>query len=160
MDETITTEEEIITPEEETLEIDLSEGEEDVEALKKQIATLKAQKEHFRKKSEKVGDVKKLNTSSDNVFTREEAVLVAQGMSLDDLDKLKGIQKGLGLKNLKEAQESDLFVAYSEKKKADKRRESASLGASGGTGKSSEVKAQPNMSEEEHRKLWAEHYKK
>jgi len=165
MDDT-KTEEEIIIPEEETLELDLEDtkGEyvpptkEEYEALQKKLKTVQAQKEHFRSKAGK--QETKPDTSSDNVFTREEAVLIAQGMDLDDLDKLKGIQKGLGLKSFKEALDSDLWTAYSEKKKADAKREKASLGASGGSGKSSELTAKSDMSEEEHRKLWEAHYKK
>lgn len=163
MDTTISNEETIL--DNDIIEIeDTTEGEEtlsaeEAKALKKQVATLQAQKEHFRKKAEKAGEIKP-NTPSDNGFTREEAVLIAQGMDLDDLDKLKAIQKGLGLGSFKEALESDLFTAYSDKKKADKKRQQASLGASGGTGRSGTIEAKPNMSEEDHRKLWEKSYRK
>lgn len=157
---------ETYVPEEETLEIEAEDvGEvaeslspEEIKALKKQVHLLQAQKEHFRKKAEKVAD--KPNTASDNVFTRDEAVLIAQGMDLDDLDNLKAIQKGTGVKTLKEALESPLFKAYSKEKKEEQKRKAASLGASGGTGRSSEIKPKPNMSEDEHRKFWATHYNK
>ena len=166
MDNTISNEEEII-PAEETLETDIEvEATEtptvdDYNRILKENQTLKAQKEHFKKKAEKVGQATttKTETSPDNFMSREEAVLIAQGYDLEDLDNLKAIQRGAGLKSFKEALENPLFKSYHKDKKAEQRRKDASLGASGNSGNSkSEVK--PNMSEDEHKELWAKHYQK
>jgi len=151
-EETLEVEEEEEVVEDTTEEEEVNENEAEIERLRKENLTLKAQKEHFKKKANK----KDINTSSDASFTREEAVLIAQGMDLEDLDNLKVIQKGQGLKTFKEAVESPLFVAYSKAKKAEKKRKESSLGASKGSGGSSDTVFKPDMSEEEHRKAWKE----
>lgn len=156
-------EDELVDTEAEELEIDLddtvAEGEytpptkEEYEELKKQILTIKAQKEHFKKKANKKETV---STPHEDSFTREEAVLIAQGMDLEDLDNLKAIQKGLGLSSFKDAVDSSLFKAYRNEKQTEKKRKESSLGASGGSGDSTESKFRPGMSAEEHEKAWRE----
>ena len=131
----------------------------EVEKLKKEVQTLRAQKEHFKKKAGvKAGEVK-TNASSNDTLTREEVVLIANGMTLEDMDQLKIIQKGSGL-SLKEAMETNMFKAYSKETQAETKRKKASLGASKGTGGGSELRAKPNMTEEEHRELFKKYQNK
>lgn len=160
MDNTISNEEEVI--EEETSDVveEVSEVPtvDDYNRLIKENKTLKAQKEHFKKKSQAI-PAKTDTPSSSEFLSREEAVLIAQGVDIDDLDQLKAIQKGFGYKSFKEAMDSQLFKAYSKEKKAEKERESASLGASGGsTGSRPAVTS--DMSEEDHKAAWAKAYQK
>lgn len=131
----------------------------EVEKLKKEVQTLRAQKEHFKKKAGVKASEVKTNASSDDTLTREEVVLIANGMTLEDMDQLKIIQKGSGL-NLKEAMETPMFKAYSKEQQAETKRKKASLGASKGTGGGSEIESKPNMTEEEHRALFKKYQNK
>lgn len=157
-----TTMEDVITPDEETLEEDNEVSEvptvDDYNRLLKENKTLKAQKEHFKKKSQ-VTPAKTDAPSSSEFLSREEAVLIAGGVDIDDLDQLKAIQKGFGYKSFREAMDSPLYKSYSKDKKVEKERESASLGASGGsTGSRPAVTS--DMSEEDHKAAWAKVYQK
>lgn len=167
MDNTISNDEEVIASDDNTNEetnFEDNQGSEaptleDYEKLKKENLTLKAQKEHFKKKLEKSGKSPQADTPSSDFISREEVVLIAQGIDIDDLDQLKAIQKGTGVKSLKEATENPLFKAYKKEKKEEKLRQEASLGASNGSG-SQTTQSKPDMSTEEHKELWNKYYKK
>ena len=64
---------------------------EDVEALKKQINTLNAQKEHWKKKAEKGDDAPKKPTSSSkevSLSTRDTIALIEAKVSTEDFDEV------------------------------------------------------------------------
>jgi hypothetical protein len=81
----------------ETEEIDLdlsddTEEKEDVEALKKDIATLKAQKEHWKKKANEKGidkeDKKEVTKESNDLSTKDTLALMEAKISADDFDEV------------------------------------------------------------------------
>lgn len=87
--------------------------------------------------------------------SREELILIAKGMEEEDLDQLKVIAKGKGI-SLKDAEKDPLFEAYYSKVQKERKAEQAKLGASRGSGyqKNQPDFANPNLSEDEHRKLF------
>lgn len=90
-----------------------------------------------------------------NTLSREEAILIAEGMKLEDLEKLQVIAKGTG-KSLLEAKSDPMFTAYYEQVQKERKSEQARLGASKGSGNKEN---KPNigsegLSDEEHKKLW------
>jgi len=92
--------------------------------------------------------------SKENQYlTREEGVLLAQGYDDKDLETLKTIANGKGI-SLLEAKDDELFKAYSDKKKADEKKQKSTLGASKGSGS---VKPKPEpKTREEHKEMWME----
>jgi hypothetical protein len=74
-------------------------------------------------------------------------------MDLEDLDKLKLIQRGMG-GTLKEAYDSDLYQSHIKQSEAETKRKKAQLGAGGGSGTEKSDFDKPNLTEEEHRALW------
>jgi len=99
------------------------------------------------------GSKKQDNASGENKYlTREEAVLLnSEDLDFDDLEVLRKVQRGEGVNSLKEAKDSDLFQAYHERKKKEKKSKEASLGASqGGSGRDDSGFKQ-GMSEDEHK---------
>ncbi len=110
------------------------------------------------KKLEKSDTTKKLeakDTSSEDVLTRDEAMLIAGGVDAEDLEQLKAIQKGTGV-SLSEAVKNPMYEAYKEKKVKEAKRKKAQLGAGSGSGggESDDIN-KPGLTEEEHRKLWS-----
>lgn len=118
---------------------------EDFEAAQKAIKTLKAQKEHWKKKAEQVKpnepiekkeekkpELKKTNTeqiSSSEIV--EMSRLAARGYSDEEMDLLKDIKNLKGLNNLTEAIESPLFKATKEQKELEAKKAKAQLPPSG-----------------------------
>lgn len=119
---------------------------EDFEKAQKAIKTLKAQKEHWRKKAtqveskpiekeekkEKQPESKKSNAeqvSSSEIV--EMSRLAARGYSDEEMDLLKDIKNLKGLNNLTEAIESPLFKATKEQKEIEAKKEKAQLPPSG-----------------------------
>lgn len=96
-------------------------------------------------------------TSNPASLTREEAALIASGMSLEEVDMLGSLAKAQGV-TLSEARDSELFVAYQEKKQREAKAAKAKLGASSGSGRHREKSsfATPNLSDEDHKKMWKE----
>lgn len=154
------TEEDLEVSEEETTEEDSEEQEGDIESLK----------EDNKEKEKKIKELEALivknkkaskETPKDDdspYLTKEEAFLLKE-LEVEDLEKLKQVQKGIGAKSLKEAKESDLFTSYIEKKKEERKSKEASLGASKGSGKG-EDEFKPGMSDEEHKKAWKKRHGK
>lgn len=146
------------TTENDELELEL-EPEEDVEALKKEIETLKAQKEHWRKKAaqpvEKTEQPKTETTPSITEEVIEVKILKAQGVSDELITQLKKIAR-VNETSIIEAQSDPYFIAFKEKIEAEAKKEKASLPASRNSGSVRKSKdfTSTGLSEEEHKQLW------
>ena len=86
-------------------------------------------------------------------LTREEAILIAKGVSEEVLTEASEYAKFKGI-TLKAAMEAPLIVALSDKIKQEERRNGALLGASNGSGKNTggDLSQVVGMTEGEHRK--------
>jgi hypothetical protein len=119
---------------------------EDYQRLVKEVQTLKAQKEHFKKKATqtpKETETNKTNTSSG--LTREEAILFAKGLTEEDIELAAKIAQVNGV-SLVKATEDDYFQAKLQARQQEARSKGAKLGAS--TGGGFEIPSQ--LSDEEH----------
>jgi len=82
------------TVNDEELKLDLSDdNSEDVETLKKEIATLKAQKEHFKKKAEtkvetKVETKEEATVHSQDISQKDYLLLAKSNVDLEDVDEV------------------------------------------------------------------------
>lgn len=135
-------------------------GDEDVETLKKEnqtkdekIKELEALIVKNKKESKDSDDSDDDSKDEDSPYITKDEVVLLKELDVEDLDKLKSVQKGFGFKTLKEAKESDIFTAYLEKRDREQKSKDASLGASKGSGKG-EGKFKPGMSREEHKQQW------
>lgn len=122
---------------------------EDYQRLKKEAETLKAQKEHWRKKAQtsqpKGEELKKSNETNVSEEDLIRTARLASQLDDDDLEVLKTLSGSLA-----EKINNPLFKAYKEKKVKKQKSESASLKPSNGI---SAPKAKPDMTPEEH-KAW------
>lgn len=84
-------------------------------------------------------------------LSRDEVVLLAQGMTEEEVSKLHSVAKAEGV-SLREAKDSDLFTAWYDKKQREKKSEMAKL-SGGGSAKTQAVKMS-GLSESEHKDLW------
>lgn len=137
---------------EETNEEDNEDGTptiEDYQRLKKEAETLKAQKEHWRKKAQtsqpKGEELKKSNETNVSEEDLIRTARLASQLDDDDLEVLKTLGGSLA-----EKINNPLFKAYKENKVKKQKSESASLKPSNGI---LSPKAKPNMTPEEH-KAW------
>ena len=137
---------------EETNEEDNDDGTptiEDYQRLKKEAETLKAQKEHWRKKAQtsqpKGEELKKSNETNVSEEDLIRTVRLASQLDDDDLEVLKTLGGSLA-----EKINNPLFKAYKENKVKKQKSESASLKPSNGI---SAPKVKPDMTPEEH-KAW------
>ena len=103
------------------------------EKLQKELKTLKAQKEHWRKKANlKPGESKdkpkeEIKKTNDNYLTRDEAILLTKGYDEDDIQQLKRIA---GDNSLIEASNDPLFKAYKKEKQQKEKASKAQLSSS------------------------------
>lgn len=100
------------------------------------------------------------STSSNNAtssLTREEAVLIAKGYSLDEVEKAKKIAAVEEVDLLKAA-ESDIFTSWKKSNDEKIKREKAQLGVSRGVKTSAAKKGfgTPGLSDAEHKELFQE----
>ena len=151
-DELETETEEETLEDEETNEEDNEDGTptiEDYQRLKKEAETLKAQKEHWRKKAQtsqpKGEELKKSNETNVSEEDLIRTARLASQLDDDDLEVLKTLGGSLA-----EKINNPLFKAYKENKVKKQKSESASLKPSNGI---LSPKAKPNMTPEEH-KAW------
>ena len=115
----------------------------------------------FKRTKRAEEEVKKLRQPKENLqtkevssgLTREEAILIAKGVSEEVLTEASEYAKFKGI-TLKAAMEAPLIVALSDKIKQEERRNGALLGASNGSGKNTggDLSQVVGMTEEEHRK--------
>lgn len=94
----------------------------------------------------------KTNETS-NGLTREEAILIARGVSEDVINEANDVARAKGI-TLSEAMKTPLISAFIEKKEAEEKRSKAQLGSSNYSGKagSKDITQAVGMTEEEHRK--------
>jgi len=144
IDETIDEGQEEVTEVEETTDEPNSDDDssgptsEDYEALKKEAETLKAQKEHWRKKAtskpkekEEIKETNKINTEQiRETDVIELARLASKGYSDEEISLLRDIKSLKGLNNLSDAINTPLFKANLKEKEDLDKRDKASLGAS------------------------------
>lgn len=180
-------EEEVVVPtdevvEEETTEVDETieeEPEEEVveglddqdydtlmETAKKAIKdskTLKAQKEHYKTKAQKLAtkaveeQPKKPLTNQD--LSREEVVLIAKGIPGDEIEYLMALQSGYkaqGIeKSLLELNEKEpAVIALREKRLKEQKDKDAAIGPSGKKSTKTEPAIKAGMTREDHKKAW------
>ena len=157
---------EIEEEEVEDIEIDDTPTLEDFEKAQKAIKTLKAQKEHWRKKAntqvvadkpiekkeEKKPESKKSNTEQVNSSEIVElSRLAARGYSDEEMELLKDIKNLKGYNNLTEAIESPLFKANKEQKELEQKKAKAQLPPSG---RSSIFKEGQEPTKDDLKKAW------
>lgn len=158
-------EEEVITPVEEIPEPITDEVEdvaddiptvEDYMKLKREAETLKAQKDHWRKKAEqpKVAQPETNKQQNDEALKliRDEAILFAKGYTEDEVALAVKVSKLNGVSML-EAISDDYVKAQVNTRLKKEKAEKASLGVSSGTGLKTD-KPVGEMTEDEHRKLY------
>lgn len=119
---------------------------------KKAEAEARALKAQLKTKAPAKEESKTINNNSDSI-SREEVILIAQGMDEEDINRLKRLA---GNGSLLKAKEDEMFVAYYEKKQTEIKKKKAALGASKGSGatKSEEVDFNRPMTDEEHKEAW------
>jgi uncharacterized iron-regulated protein len=84
----------------------------------------------------------------------DELKLIARGLSDEEIEQAKVVAKGKGV-SLTEAIKDPLFTTFQERIKEEKRKEDAKLGATRGSGESSdESLVKPDMTREEHMKVF------
>jgi hypothetical protein len=132
-------------------------GTEDLEKLKESNKRLfeRTKKAEADLKALKAKEAKpdiKINSDS---LSREEAILIAQGMEADDLDELKAVAEAKGLSLLK-AKETPLFQGYLEKIETERKKEKAKLSASKGSQTTQAEKSVSEMTPEEHKEFFKE----
>jgi len=86
-------------------------------------------------------------------LTRDEGLLIAQGLDEEALAQLHIISKGKGI-SLIEAKADPLFEAYDKAQKEEKRRADAKLGTSNSSGRTPKGKPVEEMTREEHEAYW------
>lgn len=127
---------------------------EDYEALKKKAETLQAQKEHWRKKVEKLSTKKEEIKQTNQEQLSESALLelsrLASKYSDEDIQLLKEIKTLKGLKSLTEAEQTQFFKASVEQKQAEEKKRKAQLPASKGGARFIKDEGSP----EELKKAW------
>lgn len=123
----------------------------DYEKLKKEAETLRAQKEHWKKKATtiKVEPLKKETNETPSTLTREEAILYAKGYTDEEVDLANKLSKINGT-TLSKAIEDDIFKAKYDQRLKQERSEKASLSPSGGSGRFKAEKNPGEMTREEH----------
>lgn len=139
IDETIEETQEEVNEVEETTDGDSSDDTptvEDYERIRKENETLKAQKEHWRKKVEKLSSKKEEIKETNQEQLSESALLelsrLAPKYSDEDIQLLKEIKALKGLKSLTEAEQTQFFKASVEQKQAEEKKRKAQLPASKG----------------------------
>jgi len=152
------TNEEVLSTEESAEHTDAGEGNDNDEELRKLrsenaklVEIIKRRKERESHVQQETSPEKKSITNSSQL-TRDEALLIAQGYSEDDLEQLQLVSRGANV-SLKEAKEHPLFISYLEKQEADKKSKKATMGASKGSAMKKTVDIGA-MSEEDHKKAW------
>lgn len=125
---------------------------EDYLKLKKEAETLRAQKEHWKKKATTLKEVepsKKETNETQAGLTKEEVILYAKGYTDEEVDLAKKLAALNGSTPLK-AIEDDFFKAKVDARLKQERSEKASLAPSSGAGRFKNEKPVGEMTREEH----------
>lgn len=125
------------------------------------------QKRRAEKAEAKLEELKKRLSSDDNEededkdtlkdsgsLTKEEAKLIARGLSDEEIEKADKIAQVEGV-SLTEAVGTDLFETWKEKRDKEIKAQEASIGASKGSGSQKKGKSlsDPNLEDKDHEKL-------
>ena len=103
---------------------------------------------------------KPADTNINNSIDANELKLIAKGLSDDEIEQAKVISKGKEI-SLMEAIEDPLFVTFQTDLKAKERKQKAHLGASTGSGgRKADTGFTSGMTDEEHKKKFAERISK
>ncbi len=157
--QTVEVEETTTEDTEETSETDATEETPEAKIIRLQNEANKWQR-LYNKKGLKpnAGQPAKTPPASSQPNSVEEAVLLANGMNEELLEKLKKVAQVEGISSLIKAQTNPIFVAVKEKFEKEEKAKGASLPASRGSGS---VKAKkdfnsPDLTAAEHKKLYLE----
>jgi len=125
---------------------------EDFKGLEKKAKTLQAQKEHWRKKADEASKNKENKT--ENNLDEETLIRISKVASTIDDDDLE-VLKTINGSSIAEKMENPMFKAYKAEKLRKKRSEQSALKPSGSaTFKGSKDFNSPELSGEEHRKMF------
>lgn len=163
MDETKDVAVDIDTEVEETTDSNESGNEESTDLAEQLEKQRKANAQILARAKKAEEDLKKLklNSTSSNIKNNnpdisDELKLIARGYSDEVIEQAKVIAKGRSI-NLLEAIKDPLVVSFANDLKEKQKKEDAKLGATSGSGESSdETLIKPNMSREEHMKVFKE----
>ena len=153
------TTEEVLSTEEGAEHTESGEGNDDSEELSrlrsenaKLVEIIKRRKARDATSTQDTPPEKKDINKNSSQLSRDEAILIAQGFSEEDLEQLNLVAKGAGI-SLREAKEHPLFTAYADAQETAKKAKKATMGTSKGsaTKKTADIGA---MSEEDHKKAW------
>lgn len=126
---------------------------EDTTAKDEEIEKLRKANNQILARAKRAEDELKKSKSQPHITNNplsDELKLIARGLSDEEIEKAKVIAKGNGT-TLQDALKDDMFIAYQNKLKEDKRREDAKLGASKGSGESPDSTIiKEGMTREEH----------
>ncbi len=134
---------------------------EDFQELKKKAEELEQKNKQLFERAKKAEEAKKISPKETNneALTRDEVILIAKGISEEELNLAKVIQAGKKAmgdnKSLTEIYNTDpAITALREKKQAEEKAEQANLGASSKGSTSNEETFKPEMPRDEHKKAW------
>jgi len=102
---------------------------EDYNKLKQEAETLKAQKDHWRKKAESKKPLAETNKPEGESLSRDEVILIAKGYTDEEVALALKLSKVQGISML-EAIEDDYLKSKINARKKKEKSEQASLGAS------------------------------
>lgn len=122
---------------------------EDYQRLQKENQTLKAQKEHFKKKATQINQP---NTTGDLLEMQKE-ILTQKGYGEATLEQAQRLSSKLGI-SIFEAVKDPLIAKFSEAEAQEIKSKKAQLGASNGSGGSEQPAFRQGMTEDEHRAAW------
>lgn len=129
-----------------------TEATEDTESIdwKAEAAKWKA----IAKRNEQKQKAAPVQSKKQDSISRDEVILLAQGYDEKDLEYLSIIAKGKNV-SLRDATQDDLFVAFAEKRNAEKKALKAKLGVSKSSGVSKQDSSfKKPMTAEEHKALF------
>lgn len=87
-------------------------------------------------------------------LTKDEAILYAKGLEDDEVEKAKKIAQIEGI-SVREAEQSELYVSWKEKKDRDAKLKKSALAASKGSKSQTKVTLDtPGLTKDQHKELW------
>lgn len=145
---------------EETLRQELEEARKQLEKANTLAENYKIRAEKAERKQKEPRDANQQAENKsviNNALSRDEAILIAKGYDDEALEQLGKVAKATSV-SLTEALKDPLFIAWQDKREAEKKAEQARLGASKGSAVSSGKPSfvTPGLSADEHKRLWKE----
>lgn len=121
------------------------------EAAEKKAKELEAQKDHWKKKAERVPLVKEDSTNQDSL--KEELILIAKGVNEDVIEQASLVAKAKGI-SIKDALNDPMVKAYSKSIEDQIKKDKAQLSPSAGTSYANDS-FKPEQPRDEHKEAWA-----